>query len=315
MNVRAMLQRRARVRRTLQALFDGLGFVEVDTPVLADEVVPEPHIEPLAVVVEGARTRWLQASPELLMKRLLAAGSGPIYQFARAFRAAERGPRHDLEFVLLEWYEPGGTVEGTARLLDRLCQEVLGTQGIDRMDCRDAFTTHAGVDPVVASPNALEAALDRAGIARPTSSELGPDQRRDLAFELLLAEVVQPRLGRGRPTVLERWPAAQAALARLDPADPRIALRFELFVEGVEVANGWVEETGRDALVARLETANRQRQAAGRPRLPIPERLVESHGPGMPEGVGVALGFDRLVMLAAGAGSIDAVRPFSSTTA
>jgi lysyl-tRNA synthetase class 2 len=115
--------------------------------------------------------------------------------------------------------------------------------------------------------------------------------------------------------MLEAWPASQAALARLDPVDDRVARRFELFVRGVELANGWEEETSRTGLVERIEAANKVRQADGRGLLPMPQKLVAAHGDGMPQGVGAALGFDRLVMLAAGADTIDAVRSFSSRTA
>lgn len=312
MTLRDLLERRTRIRRTIAAILDTHGFVEVDTPVLGAEVVPEAHIEPIRARV-GDEDRYLQASPELLMKRLLPLGSGPIYQFARAFRAGERGDHHDLEFVLLEWYEPGGTIAGTADLLDRVGHEALGTDGIERVGCREAFVAHAGVDPFSATARDLEMALDRLGITRPTTT--AADQRWDRGFELLLAEAVQPHLGHGRPTLLERWPASQAALARLDHLEPAVAERFELFVSGVELANGWVEETSREVIAERLDAANHARTMDGRAALPLPSRLLAAHGPQMPAGVGVALGFDRLVMLAAGARSIDAVRPFSSTTA
>jgi lysyl-tRNA synthetase class 2 len=313
MTVRGLLEFRARVRRSLAERLDARGFVEVDTPVLGAEVVPEAHIEPIRVRL-GAEDRYLQASPELLMKRLLPLGSGPIYQFARAFRGGERGPGHDLEFVLLEWYEPGGTIAQTATLLEAFARDVLGTAGIERIGCREAFLAHAGVDPFAAGAAELEAALDRLGVARPAGAA-PEDDRRDRAFELVLAEVVQPCLGRERPTLLERWPAPQAALARLDPENPAVAERFELFVAGVELANGWVEEIDPGVVAHRLEAANACRRAQGREPFPLPARLLAAHGPDMPAGVGVALGFDRLVMLAAGARSIDEVRPFSSSTA
>jgi lysyl-tRNA synthetase class 2 len=168
---------------------------------------------------------------------------------------------------------------------------------------------HADVDPLAATADDLLAALARAGVTVPASTPHEADQDRwDRGFEQLLAEVVQPRLGQERPTMLEAWPASQAAFARLDPAAPTTARRFELFVAGVELANGWEEETSRDVLAARIEATNRTRAAAGRDVLPIPERLLAAHGPSMPDGVGAALGFDRLVMLAAAADSIDAVR-------
>jgi len=307
--LRALLERRARVRGTLRGMFDAGGFVEVDTPVLSAEVVPEAHIDPIAVPLDGAAAppHWLQASPEALMKRLLAAGAGPIYQFARSFRAGERGRMHDVEFVLLEWYEPGATLDSTAPLLERLCAAVLGTTGLERVGCRTAFLRHAGVDPLAATVAEWRAAGERLGVASPH----GDADSAETWFELLLAEVVGPALGRGGvPTALEAWPAAHAAFARLDPADPRLARRFELFVEGIELANGWEEDPGRDLLARRIDDANRIREASGRPALPVPERFLAAHGAAMPTGVGAALGFDRLVMLAAGGDSLDAARPF-----
>lgn len=318
-----MLQLRADIRSRLRSVFDAAGFLEVDTPTLSHEVLPEAHIDPVPVHLDGpaGEPRYLQASPEALMKRLLAAGAGPIYQFARSFRAGERGSQHDVEFVLLEWYAPGTTLDEAAALVEQLCATALVTRGLDRVTCSDAFRTHAGVDPLSASLDDLIAAARRLGVAAPDSHFLPPAGGADEAalwdrwFELLLADVVQPRLGHERPAMLEAWPASQAAFARLDEHDPRIARRFEVFVAGVELANGWEEETSRPVLERRIDAANQIRVATGRAPLPMPVRLVEAHGCGMPHGVGAALGFDRLVMLAAGATSIDTIRPFSSATA
>lgn len=309
--IRERLTLRAGVRASLRGLFDGHGFIEVDTPVLSLEVLPEAHIDPIPVAVDGesAPVQWLQASPEALMKRLLAEGSGPIYQFARSFRAGERGAMHDIEFVLLEWYAPGATLDSTAPLLEAVCRTVLGTTGLERRSCRDAFRDHAGIDILTATPYEWREAGRRLGIVPPHAADDGDG----LWFELLLSEVVGPKLGHGgRPTSLELWPASQSAFARLDDDDPRLARRFELFVDGVELANGWEEDTSRELLSARIDEANRVRVAAGRPALPVPRRLLDAHGPAMPEGVGAALGFDRLVMLAAGAGTLDAGRPFAT---
>jgi len=313
MSTRPILELRSRIRSGLRDVFDRQGFVEVDTPVLSPEVLPEAHIDPIAVHVDGAdhAPQYLQASPEALMKRLMAADSGPIYQFARAFRAGERGRQHDVEFVLLEWYAPGTTLDDAAVLLENLCRTALGTSGIERVTCSQAFAAWAGVDPLSATLADLAAAGRRAGLELPPDADCDPaDQQWDRWFERLLAEVITPRLGHERPTMLDAWPVSQAAFARIDPDDPRAARRFELFVAGVELANGWEEETSRTVLETRIAAANRIRAADGRAILPSPQRLLAAHGPAMPEGVGAALGFDRLVMLAAGVDSIDAVRCF-----
>jgi lysyl-tRNA synthetase class 2 len=306
-STRSVLELRARLRHEIRRLFDERGFLEVDTPVLGREILPEAHIDPL-VVPDAAGARYLQTSPEAFMKRLLAAGSGAIYQFAHAFRAAERGPQHAEEFMLLEWYEPGATLDTTSELLEAVCRATLGTCGLDRTTCGTAFRDHAGVDLLSATAGDFEKAAAGRGVVLPVHDGLDETTRRDRGFELVLAEVVQPRLGRDRPTMLEGWPVWQAAFARLDDADPRLARRFELFVAGVELANGWEEETSRDVLEARIGDANAVRAGDGRTVLPWPRRLVEAHGTAMPQGVGVALGFDRLVMLAAAAGSIRAIR-------
>jgi lysyl-tRNA synthetase class 2 len=310
MTIRPLLELRARIRRGLREAFDARGFLEVDTPVLSREVLPEAHIDPIAVLLDAAGPpRFLQASPEALMKRLLARAAGPIYQIAPAFRAGERGGQHDIEFTLVEWYEPGGTLATAMGLLADLCAMAVGTRGIDQLSCRDAFARHAGLDLFAASASDLEEVVRRGGGTVPEHAATAAD-RWDRGFELVLTELVQPRLGLERPVMLVDWPASQAAFARLDPDDSRVARRFELFLAGVELANGWEEETSREVLAERIAAANDVRGAAGRPRLPVPAKLLEAHGPAMPTGFGAALGFDRLVMLAASADSIAAVRGF-----
>lgn len=306
MTVRPILELRARIRRSLREVFDRRGFVEVDTPALSREVLPEAQIDPIAVQLhDDARPRFLQASPEALMKRLLARESGPIYQFAQSFRAGERGGMHDVEFCLLEWYEPAASLADIGPIVEELCAATLGTRGVGLVTCREAFLEHAGVDPFTATADDLERAVVDAGSDVPAFTA---GDRWDRCFELALSEVVQPRLGRGRPDLLIDWPASQAAFARLDAGGA--ARRFELFVEGVELANGWEEETSREVLAERIEAANATRERAGRPVLPVPARLLAAHGEQMPQGVGAALGFDRLVMLAAGASSIHDIRCF-----
>ena len=316
MSVRPMLEQRAGVRAALRDCLDRQGFIEVDTPVLSREVLPEAHIEPIIVSAGDDVARFLQASPEALMKRLLAAGAGAIYQFARCFRAGERSPRHDTEFVMLEWYQPGGTLAETAVLLEQLLARSLGTSGLERISCTTAFKQFAGADPVAANADELAAAVERQDLQLPQGfGGLTESVRWSLCFNLLLSEVVAPQLGHQQPAMLESWPAAEAAFARLDRQDPRLARRFEVFVSGVELVNGWEEEPSPAILRSRIEAANAIREADGRRVLPLPSKLLAAHGDRMPAGVGAALGFDRLVMLAAGSESIDQVRGFSSADA
>jgi lysyl-tRNA synthetase class 2 len=311
-----MLEQRAGVRAALRDCLDRQGFIEVDTPVLSREVLPEAHIEPIIVSAGDDVARFLQASPEALMKRLLAAGAGAIYQFARCFRAGERSPRHDTEFVMLEWYQPGATLAETAVLLEQLLARSLGTSGLERISCTTAFKQFAGADPVAANADELAAAVERQGLQLPQGfDELGVSVRWSLCFNLILSELVAPQLGHQQPAMLESWPAAEAAFARLDRQDPRLARRFEVFVSGVELVNGWEEEPSPVVLRGRIEAANAIREVDGRRVLPLPSKLLAAHGDRMPAGVGAALGFDRLVMLAAGSESIDQVRGFSSADA
>lgn len=168
---------------------------------LLEEVLPEPHIEPIAVHLDGSDrpVHYLQANPEAMMKRLLAAGSGSIFQFARSFRAGERGRWHGVEFVLLEWYAPDTTLDETAAVLQRLCAETLNTSCLERITCDDAFQKIAGVDVLTASLDDWREAGQRAGLELPRSHAAGADDW----FEIILSEVLTPRLGRGRPTMLE----------------------------------------------------------------------------------------------------------------
>lgn len=246
------------------------------------------------------------------MKRLLAEDSGSIFQFAHCFRSEERGPHHDTEFTMLEWYEPGADLTSTAELISLLLHDSLNTDGLQRLPCREAFIHHADIDPMTASVGALLKACTFHDVGIPGSiSNLPESQQWSLAFELLLSEVVSPRLGISQPTMLESWPASECAFAKLDPLNKELSLRFEVFVAGIELMNGWQEETCSSTIQKRLETTNTIRRAFEKHELPLPNRLLAVHD-NMPEGVGVALGLDRLMMLASREESIDAVRYFNS---
>jgi lysyl-tRNA synthetase class 2 len=321
------LRRRAEMLARLRAFFAERGFLEVETPVLDDEIIPELHIEPFSVpgqspglsckppalpVDDATRSPafYLQASPELHMKRLLAEGLPAIYQVTRSFRSGERGAMHNPEFTIVEWYRVGDDTEAGIRLLDELCQHVAGVLPAVRTTYAEAFKHYVGVDPHRASCAALADAAAKLRVDVPEA--LARDDR-DEWLNLLLAMRVEPKLGAGGPEILLDYPASQSALATtvVRPDGIEVAKRFELYCRGVELANGYHELTDADALRARLAEVNQRRIADGRPALPLPERLLAAmKTPGLPPSAGCALGFDRLVMLAAGADSIDDVMAF-----
>ena len=309
-----ILRLRAELLRRVRTFFGERGFLEVETPVLSADVVIDRHLDPLAAVLpedarrpEVGRRLWLQTSPEFHMKRLLAAGAGPIYQIARVFRAGERGPRHNPEFTLVEWYEPGVDYDGGMTTLAELAVALLNRGPAERVSYADAFSRQLGLDPHIATSADLVDAARRLQIATPDS--LSTDDR-DTWLELLLGQCVEPHLGQERPTILFDYPASQAALAQVRPGPPAVAERFELYVDGVELANGYHELLDPAVLRERNRATNLQRAADGKPTLPEESRLLDAMDAGLPPATGTALGFDRLVMLLAGARTIDEVLAF-----
>ncbi len=304
------LRRRAELAARVRRFFAARGVLEVETPLLGAATTPEPHLDSLSCRT-GGRTWYLQTSPELHMKRLLAAGSGPIYQLARAVRGGESGRHHNLEFTLLEWYRPGWDHH---RLMDEI-DELLAALGVAdrparRVTWAEAFRSTAGVDPHAAGAAELDGAVAAAGVPAPP---FAPDDR-DGRLDLLMGLVVAPRLGPGPVFVLD-FPASQASLARVRPGEggaPAIAERFELFAGGLELANGFHELTDaaeqRRRFAADLEARRRRGLAA----VPVDERMLAALEAGLPDCAGVAIGFDRLAMLASGAGELSAVLAFPS---
>lgn len=307
------LRQRAAMLGRLRAVFMERGFLEIETPVMDAEIIPELHIEPFAVSDASNKRAFgfLQASPELHMKRLLCEGLPAIFQVTRSFRYGERGAIHNPEFTMVEWYRTGDDMTAGINLLDELCQAVAGSAAAIRTTYAEAFRTHVGVDAHRATCEELAAAARRLNVAVPKG--IHADDR-DEWLNLLLADVVEPRLGADRPEILYDYPATQSALAVTVTRDDGtlVGERFELYWHGVELANGYHELTDAAALRARLEQVNRQRTADNRPALPLPERLLAAMtNHGLPPCSGCALGFDRLAMLACGADSIDGVMTFS----
>jgi elongation factor P--(R)-beta-lysine ligase len=302
------LKQRADLLQRLRGFFHERAFIEVESPLLSAEVIPELHIEPPSLDTADGR-RWLQASPELHMKRLVAAGMEALFQVTRSFRAGEQGRLHNPEFTIVEWYRVGDDLAGGMALLDNLCRSLLDTPPARRTSYAEAFQKYLGICPHTASCEELHQCASRQGVAIPEGLE---QTNRDEWLNLLLATRIEPHLGADVPELLHAYPASQASLAKVTPhADGiRVAERFELYWQGVELANGYCELTDAAELRERLTEVNRQRAAEGRTVLPLPESLLSAQERGLPACAGCALGFDRLVMLALGAASIGEVMAF-----
>jgi elongation factor P--(R)-beta-lysine ligase len=324
------LRLRADLLRRLREFFDGRGFLEVETPILSADTVVDRHLDPFSIEIRGQSSDaespnlqitkspnrfWLQTSPEFAMKRMLAAGAGRIYQVARVFRLDEVGPLHNPEFTLVEWYQPGEGLDEGMQLTADLCEEICSVGRVkhaplstaERLSYAEAFDRHVGVNPHTAAGGELAAVAKKLGVEAPASLSL---EDRDGWLDLLMVERIQPHLGQERPTLLYGYPASQAALARVRPGNPPVAERFELYIGGVEIANGYHELLDPGELRARNTATNALRRGDGKPALPEQSRLLAAMESGLPASVGVALGFDRLVMAALGAKTIAEVIAF-----
>ncbi len=308
------LRRRARLTAATRAFFTGRGYTEVETPYAVPVPGEEVHLRAVRAdrhAPDGTPIPlWLHTSPEFAMKRLLVAGAGPIFQLARVWRDEPASALHAPEFTMLEWYRPGADFTAllaeTTAFLRAVLPPVVSWGGttcdlarFETISLAEAFHRYVGAD-------LLGTAGDAPALAAAAGARLRANETwEDLFFRLLL-ERIEPQLGRSHPTFLTHWPAAQAALARRDPADPRVALRFELFLCGIELANAFEELTDPEEQRARF-LADRTRRAAvageslSADSWPLDEDFLAALAHGMPAAAGIALGFDRLAMLASGA--------------
>ncbi|HEY4260162.1 MAG TPA: EF-P lysine aminoacylase EpmA, partial [Schlesneria sp.] len=325
--------------------FDEAGYFEVETPLLSQDIVVDAWLEPFVAAFllraedwqQPYNFRYLQTSPEFAMKRLLVAGATAIYQLGKVFRNGEVGQRHNPEFTMLEWYRVGddhhdqmSLTEALVRCVAKVAGEfpeseiqsewclrrslfrkrVLSSEPFERLTYDDAFERYAGRRVLSASTSELkDLAVKHQLVAPPTLA----DDDRDGWLNWLLAELVEPKLGRERPTFLHGYPPTQAALACTtteSPSEPSVAERFELYIDGVELCNGYHELT--DAAVLRLRTQEQLgvRSAAGLRPLPAESRLLDAMEAGLPPCAGNALGVDRLIMLALGATQLSEVIAF-----
>lgn len=311
----AALQSRARQLAWVRGFFAQQGVMEVETPVLGRCGVTDINIDSIpaspVAVAGGPGKGWLQTSPEYHMKRLLASGAGPVYQVSRVFRDGESGRRHNPEFSLLEWYRPGFTdVDLMAEVSDLVCGW-LGCRAPETLRYRDAFLGFAGIDPFLTSDQELSARCEQ---------WLEPSQlqtfNRDECLDLLMSCQVEPELAGVGPVFITGYPESQAALARVSEQDGiRQARRFELYVQGVELCNGYWELTDREEQLRRFAADNQARICAGKPEMPVDQAFLAALEAGLPDCSGVALGLDRLLMLKLGVDDLADVIAFPADRA
>ncbi len=309
-----VMQKRAEMLAQIRAFFASCGVLEVDTPVLSVAGATDPHIASFVTEYrpeggEGRQCFYLHTSPEFPMKRLLAAGVGSIYQVCKVFRNGEQGRWHNPEFTLLEWYRVGFDHHALMDEMDALLAEVAGCGPALRVTYRDVFLQNTGLDPLEADiPEVREKALALGVVASLDSLE-GID--RNGWLDLILTHRIVDTLGQnGRPTFVYDYPASQAAMAQVRPGPPAVAERFEVYLGGVELANGFHELRDPKEQRKRLEADREERHRMGLPLIPLDERLLDALSHGLPPCAGVALGIDRLLMAVTGATSIDAVLAF-----
>jgi elongation factor P--(R)-beta-lysine ligase len=326
---RANLAARGRILWAVREFFATQGYVEVDTPALQVSPGIEPHLKAFATVLHdprdgGAHPRYLQTSPEFTMKKLVAGGMSRIWQLAHAYRDGERSATHHPEFAMLEWYRAGASYQdlmAECETLLRAAQVAAGGVALrwqgrstdarlpwQRLSVAEAFARHAGIDLLSTAPDParpdlalLAAAAGRIGIAPHPG-----DDWETLFFRILL-ERIEPHLGIGAPTILYDYPLALAALSRRKPGDPRLAERFELYACGLELANAFGELTDAAEQRRRFAADQARKQALYAETYPIDEDFLAALDHGLPDCAGIALGFDRLVMLATGADHIEEV--------
>lgn len=308
-----MQQARAQMLADIRAFFLAAGVLEVDTPICSAHAATDPALESFSTSYTGPEASegmclYLHTSPEFPMKRLLAAGSGPIYQICKVFRNGESGRWHNPEFTLLEWYRPGydhkRLMDEVAAMINSLLPEPLP---VERVRYGELFQQRLGFDPHQSSCGELRAHAVRLGISGAETLNL---RDTDAWLDLLMTHCLEPHLGRGGLCFVYDYPATQASLARIRPGDPPVAERFELYMDGIELANGFHELTCASEQRRRFESDLKRRRTDGVKPIPMDEYLLAALDAGIPDCSGVALGLDRLLMRLTGARHIRDVLAF-----
>lgn len=301
-NKREILVKRSNLLQQVRAFFYARSVIEVDTPILSQAATPDVHLHSLSTKVQlpgyaDLQTYYLHTSPEYPMKRLLCAGSGDIFYLGKVFRDGDLSPRHQIEFTMLEWYRQGFSMHDLIDEVIELINSVFGSQRpVERLSYQQVFAKYAGIaDVFSASAMDYQACLNANNIPEIVGVD---NSDTELWQQLVLTEVIEPKLGLGVITVMYHYPAKDAALAQISAEDVRVAERFEVFVDGMELANGYHELADAALYLARFEESLQTRQELKLPMMPIDNKLLDSlQEQELPDCSGVALGFDRLFML------------------
>jgi lysyl-tRNA synthetase class 2 len=315
-----VLKLRAGLLARIRAFFARLDVLEVDTPVLSRAASTDPALSSFKTYCHGPgavqdEPRYLHTSPEFPMKRLLAAGSGSIYQICKVFRDGESGARHNPEFTLLEWYRTGfdhlDLMDEVQRLVTDVLADIMPIDSVQHWSYRELFVEIAGIDPFTATAVELGTLLQSRYDV--TAVGLAVDDK-DVWLDLLMTHVIEPRLGNGLMFIRD-YPASQAALARLRPVSPPVAARFEVYLNGIELANGFHELADAQEQRQRFDSELGRRRENGDEAVPMDENLLSALQAGLPNCAGVALGLDRLLMLASDSKCVQDVMAFPFETA
>jgi lysyl-tRNA synthetase class 2 len=320
-----VLQERAAIIDQIRAFFKARNVLEVETPSLSAHTITDPYLEAMQTLhtLPGAnqsRTLYLQTSPEYAMKRLLAAGSGDIFQISKAFRDDEVGRLHNPEFTMLEWYRTGFSMQHLIDEVKALLMSILALGKIEQSSYCDIFKTHLGIDPLCATLGELKALCSEHSLNDYVDSlqaHLHQQQDaqtvsllKDSILQVLFSTCIEPSIGQDYPIVITNFPASQASLATLNE-DNKTANRFEVYFQGIELANGFDELTDVNSQRQRFETDNQKRKMLGLVQKPIDTHFIEALENTFPQCAGVALGIDRLIMLALNKNSIEEVMSFN----
>lgn len=309
-----VLKQRALILQKIRQFFIERDVFEVDTPALSHATVTDQHLHSFTTQFKHpfapqANTLYLQTSPEFAMKRLLSAGSGAIYQICKSFRNEESGRFHNPEFTMLEWYRPGFDHLQLMTEIDDLIQRVIGCDTAERVTYQNIFKQHLGCCPLTASLTDIKTLASEYGYAELAVTE----NDKDTLLMLLFSQHVEPKIGQSRPCFVMDFPASQAALAKINPTNALVAERFELYFQGIELANGFHELTDGPEQLRRFEQDNSKRQNMGLDIMPIDQHFIAAINFGLPACAGVALGIDRLLMLALSCSKIDQVIAFENS--